>query len=263
MEFYQVDAFAENIFEGNPAAVFVLDKPKDDEWMQNIAAEMNLSETAFLYKIENGWNLRWFTPLNEVPLCGHATLASAKILWETKALNTNEEAIFHTKSGELKAKNKGEYIELNFPGTPYEKIEITKEIKTLIKENIIQVSNTREDILVELDSEDEVRNFIPDLNGIMNLPYRGMIITASGKDKFNFVSRFFVPKIGINEDPVTGSAHCVLTKYWSDKTGKKKFTAYQASKRGGIVLTELISDRVKLSGKAKIVFKGNFLAQDC
>jgi PhzF family phenazine biosynthesis protein len=256
MEFYQVDAFAENIFEGNPAAVFILDKPKEESWMQKIAAEMNLSETAFLYKVEDGWNLRWFTPLNEVPLCGHATLASAKILWETKVLNTNEEVIFHTKSGELNAKNKGEYIELNFPATSYEKIEITKEIKTLIKENIIQVSNTREDVLVELNSEDEVRNFIPDLNGIMNLSYRGMIITAVGNDKFDFVSRFFVPKIGINEDPVTGSAHCVLTKYWSDKTGKKKFTAYQASKRGGIVLTELMGDRVKLSGKAKIVFKG-------
>lgn len=256
MDFYQVDAFSENIFKGNPAAVFVLEKEAPEDWMQKVADEMNLSETAFLYPEKNGFNLRWFTPVKEVPLCGHATLASSHILWETKKLSVNQTAIFYTKSGELKSNKKDDLIELDFPKVGYTKTELTDEIKKAIKLNIIQASNTREDLLIELESENEVRKFKPDLNAIINLPYRGVIITAKGNGEFDFISRFFVPKIGINEDPVTGSAHCCLTEYWNDKLNKNSFKAYQASKRGGVVYTKISNNRIYLSGKAITVFKG-------
>lgn len=258
MEFYQVDAFAENIFEGNPAAVFVLEKEASESWMKNVASEMNLSETAFLYSENHGFNLKWFTPEKEVPLCGHATLASSHILWETNRLNINQTATFYTKSGELKANKKDGLIELNFPKVGYKKTEITDEIKKVIKSNIIQASITREDLLIELGSENEIKKFNPDFNAIINLPFRGVIITAKGDNEFDFVSRFFVPKLGINEDPVTGSAHCCLTEYWNDKLKKESFKAYQASKRGGIVNTKINENRVFLSGKAITVFKGFF-----
>lgn len=254
--FYQVDAFTDEPFQGNPASVFVLEKPLSESMMQNIAMEMNLSETAFVCRDGNEFNLRWFTPVREVPLCGHATLASAKILFESGVLRENEPAIFNTKSGKLIAKKNNDFIEMDFPLTTYEKIEINDELQNAVGENILQASNTREDVLVELESEYNVRNFTPNFNAILNLPYRVMIITAKGKDEYDFVSRFFVPKIGINEDPVTGSAHCVLSRYWFNKTEKKNFTAYQASKRGGVVQAEIVDDRVKLLGKAVVVFKG-------
>lgn len=256
LKFYQVDAFSEKPFGGNPAAVFPLEESLDEDLMQKIASEMNLSETAFLFPHKEGFSLRWFTPNVEVPLCGHATLASAHVLWEIEQVSKNEGITFYSKSGELKAKKSKEYIELDFPAVKYEEREITPEIEDAVCAKVSYAFNTREDLLVELDSEDVLRELCPDFNKIINLPYRGVLVTAKGKKDFDFVSRFFVPKIGINEDPVTGSAHCVLTPYWSKKLNKNEFKAFQASKRSGVVLTKLAGKRVYLMGKATTVLKG-------
>ena len=257
---YQVDAFTEKSFSGNPAAVCILSAPGDPVWMQNIAKEMNLSETAFLHKREDGFNLRWFTPAVEVDLCGHATLASAHIIWETGVLPRTEKARFHTRSGLLTAEYRESGIELNFPAKPEELAVLPPELPRALGVKPKYVGKSMFDYLVEVDSEETVRNLKPDFFLLKNLDIRGTIVTSRASTAgFDFVSRFFAPKVGINEDPVTGSAHCTLGPFWSRKLGKNEFIAYQASERGGVLRVRVAGDRVYLGGKALTVLRGEFV----
>jgi PhzF family phenazine biosynthesis protein len=258
MRLLQIDAFTDEPFRGNPAAVCLLDQDKPAEWMQRLAAEMNLSETAFLKKQNGDWSLRWFTPAVEVDLCGHATLASAHALWEEKILSAGSLARFHTKSGLLTASRAGEWIELDFPAKPQEPVVAPAGLlEALGIERPLHTGRSAFDYLVEVDSEDVVRNLDPDYARLRKLSARGIIVTSrSASDRYDFVSRFFAPGAGIDEDPVTGSAHCTLAPFWAAKLLKKEFVAYQASARGGIVRVRLEGDRVKLGGRAVTVFRG-------
>ena len=254
---YQVDAFTDRPFAGNPAAVCILSETRDDGWMQNVAREMNLSETAFLRKQEDGFHLRWFTPTVEVDLCGHATLASAHILWETGSLAPQEQARFHTLSGLLTAERRSGEIELDFPAGPDEPTRAPPELGQALGVIPRYVGRSLYDYLVEVDSEDTVRSLRPDLNLLKRLETRGVIVTARADTSgIDFVSRFFAPAAGIDEDPVTGSAHCCLGPFWGRRLRKSEFTAYQASDRGGIVRVRLLGDRVLLSGRAVTVLRG-------
>jgi PhzF family phenazine biosynthesis protein len=258
---YTVDAFTDKMFSGNPAAVCILEKELDDKVMLNIASEMNLSETAFVKKINGGFSLRWFTPKTEVELCGHATLASAHILWQEGILKPDETAVFHTVyKGKLTAKKSGDEIELNFPvNTPFPS-EQNKELEKALGIKPVSLSTTDHHYLFELNSEDELKNVTPDFDLLGKLEKYGTIITCrSEKNNLDFISRFFAPKKGINEDPVTGSAHCVLTPYWSSKLDKKTMKAYQASERGGDLTVTLEGDRVLIAGKAVTVLNGSLM----
>lgn len=260
-EIFQVDAFTHQPFAGNPAAVCILPQPGDDRWMQNVAREMNLSETAFLHKQVDGFNLRWFTPATEVDLCGHATLASAFVLWEIGYLQPDEQARFHTRSGLLTAKHEGDWIELDFPAKVATKLDVTAD--NLIKAlgaTPQYVGKNQMDYLLELDSEETVRNLKPDFGLLKSLPVRGVIVTSkAASPDYDFVSRFFAPGVGIDEDPVTGSAHCCLGPFWRDLTGKDDFVAYQASARGGIIKVSCRGERILLSGQAVLVLRGEIV----
>ena len=255
---YQIDAFADGPFRGNPAAVVLLDKMADNEWLQHVAAEMNLSETAFVVPRGAGrFALRWFTPVAEVDLCGHATLAAAHVLWESGALSPEDEALFETASGLLSAARDGERIMLDFPAEPAEKIEDRLGIAEALGVRPTFTGSSRLDILVELADETAVRGLDPDLHAIERLGMRGVIVTAQGHgDTYDFVSRYFAPRFGIPEDPVTGSAHCVLGPYWADRLGKDVLVGYQASARGGTVGVEMAGERVLLRGSAITIFSG-------
>lgn len=255
MNIYQVDAFTNKMFSGNPAGVCILTSYKDESRMQNVAREMNLSETAFLQKDKDGFKLRWFTPVREVELCGHATLASAHILWETEMLGENMEALFHTKSGLLTAKKVGEWIELNFPKEEDQETDAPKELLKALGVSPKYVGKNRMDYIVEVESEGIVRELNPDFELLKKVNTRGVIVTSiSSSEGYDFVSRFFAPAYGINEDPVTGSAHCCLGPFWKRKLNKDVFTAYQASERGGFVKVRVGDERVYLSGQAVTVF---------
>lgn len=258
IKIFQVDSFTEVPFRGNPAAVCVLTGPVKDAWMKDVAQEMNLSETAFLLKLADGYGLRWFTPTVEVELCGHATLAAAHVLWETGLLRPDETARFHTLSGELSAVRKDGWIVLDFPAEPDKEIVPPPELSTALGGVVesLYVGKNRFDYLVELSDEQMVRGLKPDLGLIKKLPARGIIVTAASGPPYDFVSRFFAPASGIDEDPVTGSAHCCLGPYWGRKLEKKEFTAYQASERGGVVRVGLNNGRVLISGQAVTVFRG-------
>ena len=257
---YIVDAFASTRFTGNPAAVCLLDEPAEAGWMQAVAAEMNLSETAFLVQQADGFNLRWFTPVTEVDLCGHATLASAHVLWETDRLKPDETARFHTRSGLLTAKRAGDWIELDFPATPPEAIEPPEGLSDLLGSVPQFVGRTPFDLLLELTDEEELHELMPDFAGLSRLPVRGFIVTTRSNDsRYDFQSRFFAPAAGVNEDPVTGSAHCALAPYWAGHLGKSKMIGYQASARGGVVEVETIGDRVKLRGQAVTTVQGELV----
>ncbi|HEX3108467.1 MAG TPA: PhzF family phenazine biosynthesis protein [Thermoanaerobaculia bacterium] len=259
MKLLQVDAFADSAFKGNPAAVCILDRERDAAWMQNVAKEMNLSETAFLLHHADGFGLRWFTPAVEVALCGHATLASAHALWEERVLETD--ARFHTLSGLLTATRNGDLIELDFPTKAEEPAEAPPLLIESLGVKPVYVGRNQFDYLIEVATEDELRALDPDHARLRTIPVRGVIVTARSSDpRFDFVSRFFAPGSGVDEDPVTGSAHCALTPYWSKKLGKTEMTAYQASARGGVVHVRLAGDRVKLGGRAITVFRGELLA---
>jgi PhzF family phenazine biosynthesis protein len=259
----QVDAFTNQPFRGNPAAVCVLAAPADEEWMQNVAREMNLSETAFLDPQDDGYRLRWFTPTVEVALCGHATLASAHVLWEEGNLRADKVAHFHTKSGILTAQKQGDWIELDFPATLEQACEPPDGLAEALPVAFQYVGKNKFDYLVEVESEDAVRMLQPDFTALRKLPVRGVIVTsrASSPD-YDFVSRFFAPGSGIDEDPVTGSAHCCLGPYWRKRLGKESFTAYQSSARGGIVRVRVIGDRVKLGGQAVTVMRGELCGDE-
>jgi len=257
IKIFQVDTFADKPFTGNPAVVCVLEKEASEQWMQNVASEMNLPETAFLYRVEDGYNLRWFTPTLEVDLCGHATLASAYVLWEMGYLKFGEEARFYTRSGLLSASRKGDLVELDFPLLPERKAPLPRGLKEGLGINPIYVGKNRFDYLVEVESEEILRNLEPNLNLLKKIPARGIIVTSLSESKeYDFVSRFFAPGSGIDEDPVTGSAHSCLGPYWQKRLGKSRLRAYQASRRGGVVYVSFNGDRVILGGNAVIVFRG-------
>ena len=257
---FQVDAFTAKAFSGNPASVCLLEEEAEVEWMQSVAAEMNLSETAFLVPQQDGFELRWFTPTTEVDLCGHATLASAHVLWEEGQLAQNDTARFHTRSGLLTAKLQDDWIELDFPSTPADPIEPPAGLSDLIGSVPKFVGRSRFDLLIELIDAGELSELDPDFMGLSSLPVRGFIVTAkSDVPEYDFLSRFFAPAAGVQEDPVTGSAHCALAPYWAEKLGKIEMTAFQASKRGGVVTVKLADDRVKLRGQAVTVMCGELV----
>jgi PhzF family phenazine biosynthesis protein len=259
-EIFQVDAFTAKPFAGNPAAVCVLPEAADEDWMQHLANEMNLSETAFLVKQEDGYDLRWFTPAFEVELCGHATLASAHILWEQGFLLPDKQARFYTKSGLLSAVRKDTWIELDFPAEPEEQTDIPETLFSALGHAAQYVGKNRFDFLLEFDSAESVRKMTPDFTLLSTISGRGFIVTSrSDASAYDFISRFFAPAAGINEDPVTGSAHCCLGPYWAKKLGKKELTAYQASARGGVVKVRIGGERVYLSGQAVTVMRGTLL----
>jgi PhzF family phenazine biosynthesis protein len=261
LKLLQIDAFTDAPFKGNPAAVCFPDGERDAEWMQHVAAEMNLSETAFLTPRDDGWSLRWFTPSVEVALCGHATLASAHALWQEKLLDENATARFHTLSGVLTADRRGEWIELDFPSKPNEPVDAPAALlDALGAPHPRYVGRNQFDYLVELESADAVRALKPDHAVLRQLPVRGVVVTARGDGEYDFVSRFFAPGSGVDEDPVTGSAHCALAPYWSAILDKNDFVAYQASARGGVVRVRLAGDRVKLGGKAVTVLRGELFS---
>jgi len=253
----QVDAFTNRPFAGNPAAVCVLSVPRDERWMQDVAREMNLSETAFLHPADDGYALRWFTPAVEVALCGHATLASAHVLWEDGHLPAGRQARFHTKSGLLTADRRGEWIELDFPATPAARAPAPAGLTDALGATARWVGRSNFDYLVELESEDHVRALEPDFARLERVDARGVMVTSRATTRgYDFVSRFFAPRVGVREDPATGSAHCALAPFWSERLNKTEMTAYQASPRGGVVRVRLNGARVMLGGQAVIVLRG-------
>jgi PhzF family phenazine biosynthesis protein len=251
----QVDAFTDRPFSGNPAAVCLMNAPADETWMQQVAAEMNLSETAFLFPERDGYRLRWFTPMVEVDLCGHATLASAHVLWEDGHLTAAQPARFYTKIGLLTAAKKGAMIEMNFPAYPVAQCESPPGLLEALGVTARFVGRSQTgSYLVEVDSEAVVRGCRPDFNSLALLSRLGVIITSRAvDDRYDFVSRFFAPGVGINEDPVTGAAHCSLGPYWTPILCKAELVGYQASSRGGVVRVCAENDRVVLGGQAVTV----------
>jgi PhzF family phenazine biosynthesis protein len=258
----QVDAFATAPFAGNPAAVCVLAEPREGSWMQNVAREMNLSETAFLLREGDGYHLRWFTPAAEVDLCGHATLASAHVLWEDGHLARDADARFRTRSGELRAKYTTSGIELDFPALAAQPADAPRGLlEALGVQSAVAVARSRFDYLVELDSASAVRSVAPDIARLQQVEARGVIVTSrSDQAGYDFVSRFFAPRVGVDEDPVTGSAHCALAPWWSAKLDRTELAGYQASARGGRVGIRIEGDRVVLIGTAVTVLVGELVA---
>jgi PhzF family phenazine biosynthesis protein len=229
--------------------------------MQKVAREMNLSETAFLRERPDGFGLRWFTPAVEVDLCGHATLAAAHVLWETGRLGPDAPARFHTRSGLLTAIRRGDWIELDFPSKPDEPAEAPPGLIEALGAAPRYVGRNRFDYLVELEGEDAVRNLRPDFTRLGAVAARGIIVTSlSATPDRDFVSRFFAPASGVNEDPVTGSAHCALAPFWSRRLKRDKFVAHQISQRGGVLKVQLDGARVRLGGQAVTVLRGDLLA---
>jgi len=254
---YIVDAFTGEGCRGNPAAVYLLKTPQSESWMQEVAAEFNLSETAFLVRrATDVWDLRWFTPTCEVNLCGHATLASAHVLANELQIPI-EQFRFSTKSGELRATKIGSDIELDFPRTFTTPAKDAENVKDIIQE-ATYIYKAGEDWLVEFPNEAAVIHYRPDFTQLSRIPCRGIIVTAQSTSA-DFVSRFFGPNAGINEDPVTGSAHCALADYWSKKITKHHFTAWQASQRGGYLQLTLTESRVMLRGKSTTRMRGEFI----
>jgi len=252
---YQVDAFASQVFAGNPAAVCLLDRWVDDPILQAVAAENNLSETAFLVRNAQGFDLRWFTPVSEVALCGHATLASAFVLFSYQKW-PEEHIRFQTrKSGELMVTKRDDLFEMDFPARPAYAQAPPAGLNEALRVTPQEVLGSAEDLLVVLDSERTVKAVQPDFFALEHVACRGIIITARG-DRSDFVSRFFAPRVGIPEDPVTGSAHCVLVPYWAGVLRKNDFHAFQVSKRGGELFCKHAGDRVKISGRAVLYMEG-------
>lgn len=255
-----VDAFASVPFSGNPAAVCVLEGPRDDEWMQQVAREMNLSETAFLHPIEGGYALRWFTPATEVDLCGHATLAAAFVLWETGRLAATEAARFLTKSGRLVCRKLEDAVVMDFPAVAAEPCAVPERLAEALGCAMLAVWRCAADYLVEVADEAVLRALTPNHSLLATLKARGIIVTSrSATPEFDFVSRFFAPAVGIYEDPVTGSAHCALGPYWRIQLGRDRFLARQLSTRGGVIEVEVHGDRVLLRGQAVLVSRVELL----
>lgn len=258
---YQVDAFTDEPFKGNPAAVCLLEGKAKVTWMKAVAREMNLSETAFLFPSDGNWRLRWFTPRQEVDLCGHATLASARVLFERQPALREQSIKFKTKGGDLLARWVNGQIELDFPAMAYQRLAYTKYINRALGFTPRDAVCSGDFYLFEAEDERFIHEANPNFSEIEKLPVPEVIITASSKDPgFDFISRFFAPQLGIDEDPVTGSAHCLLAPFWAEKLQKRKFTAYQASPRGGTLHLRLEEDRVKITGSTVIIFEGQLNA---
>ena len=262
MKIFQVDSFTSKPFTGNPAGVCILSGNIPDFDMLKIANEMNLPETAFLQEKDGGYDLRWFTPQAEVELCGHATLASAHVLWEIGALDPDETASFDTLSGRLTAKKNGAWIDLDFPAEYETNTEAPVELARALGVKLKYVGKNRFDYLVEVESEEKVRDMKPDFDLLKKVLCRGVIVTSKADaGRYDFVSRFFAPAIGVDEDPVTGSAHCCLGPYWESRLNKSEFEAFQLSERGGVVRVKVVpgSGRVILGGRAVTVIKGELV----
>lgn len=257
----QVDAFTDVAFGGNPAAICVMDRAGDEAWMQNVALEMNLSETAYVVPIEKGFSLRWFTPATEVDLCGHATVAAAHVLWEDGIVDLEEACIFETRSGTLEARREGDWITVRFP---FESVKACATPEGLSDALGVACADVHENrlgyLVVEVEDEEIVRSLTPDFSLLRALPFHGYAVTSrSASEDYDFVSRFFGPRIGIDEDPVTGSAHCVLGTYWRERLGKDTMLAYQASARGGVVRVHVEDTYVELGGQAVTVMRGELV----
>jgi PhzF family phenazine biosynthesis protein len=262
LRYFVVDAFTDRPFSGNPAAVVPLSEWKDDSWLQNVAMEMNLSETAFVVPEGDGYRLRWFTPKVEVALCGHATLASAHALWSEDYAKIDGEIRFHTKSGLLKAAKNQSLIELDFPTTPSSSDVPPPGLLEALGVTAKHVGRNQFDYLIEVESEDVVRRMTPDFERLARIDVRGVIVTSrSSAPEYDFISRFFAPRAGVNEDPVTGSAHCCLGPYWQERLGKSQFVAFQASSRGGTVHVRVAGDRTYLGGQAVTVCRGELVVR--
>jgi PhzF family phenazine biosynthesis protein len=257
VEIVQIDAFTSRPFTGNPAAVCILREEPPEWWLQDVAREMNLSETAFLAPHEDGFDLRWFTPTTEVELCGHATLASAHLLWEDGHLPPGATARFHTRSGLLTAVREGAWIHLDFPAEPARPVTPPDTLARALGVEPLWVGRSRFDLLVELADEKTVRTVSPDLGLLRALDARGVIVTSRAVgDRADFVSRFFAPRVGVDEDPATGSAHCTLAPFWAERLGREQMTGYQVSSRGGTVRVRNLGHRVILGGQAVTVMRG-------
>jgi len=257
LKIYQVDAFAENIFEGNPAAVIPLKRWLPDETLQKIALENNLSETAFFISLETGFHIRWFTPLAEVKLCGHATLASAHVLFQH--LNYNESEIrFQSRSGILKVKKENDLIVLDFPASKISEIEIPEDLISAFNIQPKKCIKGRDDFMLIFENESTVSQLKPDFQQLVEAKTRGVICTSKS-EKYDFVSRFFAPAVGVNEDPVTGSAHTMLIPYWSKELDKKEMIAKQISARGGVLHCKNLDERVEIGGKAVTYLIGEII----
>lgn len=256
LSLYQLDAFTDKVFGGNPAAVVPLTSWLPDETMQAIAAENNLAETAFYVPTEAGFHIRWFTPTVEVDLCGHATLASAYVLFSLENY-AHDEINFDSRSGILNVRKEGDWLVLNFPADSIHKQLLSPPalLEALGDITPVEILRGKTDFMAVLESEEQVRTLQPDIIVLSTLPARGVIITAPG-DSVDFVSRFFAPQSGIAEDPVTGSAHTTLTPYWAEKLGKTEMEALQVSARGGVLKTKLIGDRVEIAGQVKLYLRG-------
>jgi len=257
---YQIDAFTDRAFTGNPAAVCLLDRDVDEAWMQNVAAEMNLAETAFLRPLGDAWSLRWFTPEVEVDLCGHATLASAHALWTEQKVASHLPLAFHTRSGLLTCRRQGERITMDFPLVPAREVPARPDLCEAIGASAVWTGRTEWDDVLLVDSPDQLRSLAPDMRRLKDCTTRGVIVTSPSDDsRADFLSRFFAPRVGIDEDPVTGSAHCCLGPFWSSRLGRSPLVGYQASKRGGFVGVHVLGERVELSGTAVTVLRGELL----
>jgi PhzF family phenazine biosynthesis protein len=254
---YQVDAFTTEPFKGNPAGVCILDKEPESDWMQNIAMEMNLSETAFVFPGDDCRTIRYYTPETEMKLCGHATLSASHILYETGMVGSNEEIRFSSKAGELIIMKNRDWITMNFPAYPLERMDPTSEFERVTGAEAKELYKAGFGwTLALMESEGEVRNMRPHLSLMKESVFGDLIVTAVSDDPiFDFCVRCFAPAVGIDEDPVTGSAHCALAPFWAEKTGRKDFNSHQVSRREGILKVSLKEDRVEISGQAKTIFK--------
>jgi PhzF family phenazine biosynthesis protein len=261
VRFSQVDAFATEPFRGNPAAVVVLPAWPEEDWMQSVAAEMNLSETAFVVPQSDGFGLRWFTPAVEVALCGHATLASASVLWDEH--RHAGEIVFHTRSGALRCWLREGWIEMDFPATPPAAADPPAGLAAALGVEPLWVGRSRFDYLVEVSDEETVRGARPDFTRLREVDARGITLTAAAAPgaRWHFVSRFFAPRSGVDEDPVTGSAHCSLAPFWAARLGRAEMVGQQASRRGGLVRVRVEGDRVVLGGRAVPVARGELLVE--
>jgi len=254
---FQVDAFTRRAFAGNPAAVCLLSEERPAHWLQAVAAEMNLSETAFVLPRDGAFELRWFTPTIEVELCGHATLASAHVLWSEGFVPCEQGIQLVSKGGTLRCTRRDDLIELDFPATPPQETEPPPGLLEALGVSAVYVGKSVYDKFVLIESEPVLRNLQPDFSRLRAIGMRGVIVTARSQDpQFDFVSRYFAPGAGIDEDPVTGSAHCCLAPLWSERLGKTQMTAYQASARGGVVCVRVAGPRVILGGHAVTVLRG-------
>jgi len=256
--FYIINAFTREKYKGNPAAIILLDDVQPLEWMKSLTNELNQPITAFITKVneKNSFNLKWFTTIKEIDLCGHGTLGAAHILWNEGFASTHLPIVFHTNSGPLKAERNEKEIVLTFQIKKSKPIQIKERLKSIVNFPILNAAWAEDRYILELENEEMVHNSIPNFETIKELEGTGVIITSKGKNKYDFISRYFAPKLGINEDHVTGSSHCALASYWSQKLNKNEFLAFQDSKRGGEIKMKIVGDSVQLFGNCITLIKG-------